>query len=159
MFAAAGIKIFQPQKYVPYVIGSVVRTVMALLAYDLARNLYEQDLRIPTKNAATCRLVYHNPQLLCTSFIPSTTMVVRIRLSMHGTTNNKYFHLVAINNKQARNAKPIEKLGVFRPAVDRADGSKAKTVEWSVHRIKYWLGVGAIPSQSAVRLLTQVCCP
>lgn len=83
-------------------------------------------------------------------------MVVRLRLSMHGATNNKYFHLVAINNKQARNAKPIEKLGIYKPAVDRPDGGKSKTVEWSVHRIKYWLGVGAIPSKSAAKLLAQV---
>jgi len=30
---------------------------------------------------------------------------------------------------------------------------KHKTVEWSVNRIKYWLGVGATPSKTVVRLL------
>jgi small subunit ribosomal protein S16 len=33
---------------------------------------------------------------------------------------------------------------------------KHKTVEWSVDRIKYWLGVGALPSKTVVRLLEMV---
>ena len=83
-------------------------------------------------------------------------MVVRIRFSMHGPRNKKFFHIVAINARQRRDAKPIETLGVFRPLVDQSI-RRGKTVEWSVDRIRYWLGVGAIPSKSAVRLFTQVC--
>lgn len=61
-----------------------------------------------------------------------------------------------MNSKQRRDGKPIETLGVYKPRIDPARGEHAKTVEWSVARIKYWLGVGAIPSESAVRLFTQV---
>lgn len=61
-----------------------------------------------------------------------------------------------MNSKQRRDGKPIETLGVYKPRIDPAKGEYAKTVEWSVARIKYWLGVGAIPSESAVRLFTQV---
>ena len=84
-------------------------------------------------------------------------MVVRIRLSMHGLRNNKFFRLVAINSRQRRDARPIETLGEYRPRVTPRTDPPIKTVEWSVDRIKYWLGVGAIPSKSATRLLTQVC--
>lgn len=91
------------------------------------------------------------------AFLTSPTMVVRLRLSMHGPTNNKFFHIVAMNARQARDAKPIETLGIYKPTVLRDDGRTAKTVEWSAQRIKYWLGVGAIPSKSAVKLFTQVC--
>ena len=83
-------------------------------------------------------------------------MVVRIRFSMHGPRNNKLFHIVAINSKQRRDAKPIETLGIYRPKLDLSKDSKAKTVEWSAARIKYWLGVGAQPSKSAVKLFTMV---
>jgi len=50
---------------------------------------------------------------------------------------------------------PIETLGVYRPQVHVSSDKKMKTVEWSVDRLKYWLGVGAVPSKSAVRLMTQ----
>ena len=82
-------------------------------------------------------------------------MVVRIRFSMHGPRNNKFFHIVAINSKQRRDAKPIETLGIYRPKIEL--GQPTKTVEWSAARIKYWLGVGAQPSKSAVKLFTMVC--
>jgi len=81
-------------------------------------------------------------------------MTVRLRLAVHGVRHNKIFHLVAIDQRKRRNAKPIELLGVYRPRVE--PNSPNKSVEWSVDRIKYWLGVGAQPSDSVVKLLTTV---
>lgn len=82
-------------------------------------------------------------------------MVVRLRLAMHGRRHNHVFHLVAINGRKARDAKPIEMLGIYDPAMRL--GENHKTVEWSVNRIKYWLKVGAQPSKTVVRLLEVVC--
>lgn len=73
---------------------------------------------------------------------------------MHGRRHNHVFHLVAINGRKARDAKPMETLGVYDPAMKL--GEKNKSVEWSVNRIKYWLGVGALPSKTVVRLLEVV---
>lgn len=81
-------------------------------------------------------------------------MTVRLRLAIHGVRHNRIFHLVAIDQRKRRNAKPIELLGVYRPRVEPK--SPHKSVEWSVDRIKYWLGVGAQPSDSVVKLLTTV---
>src|ERR1700742_4424291 len=81
-------------------------------------------------------------------------MAVRLRLAVHGVRHNKIFHLVAIDQRKRRNAKPIELLGVYRPRGE--PNSPTKSVEWSVDRIKYWLGVGAQPSASVVKLLTTV---
>ena len=89
-----------------------------------------------------------------TSVNPSF-MTVRLRLAVHGVRNNRIFHLVAIDQRKRRNAKPIELLGIYRPRVEPK--SPHKSVEWSVDRIKYWLGVGAQPSDSVVKLLTTVC--
>lgn len=106
-------------------------------------------------------------------------MVVRIRLARHGTRHNPFHHIVVINQRVARNAKPIELVGVFDP-IPRApetpfpkypfqkDGTllksstlpnieKVKKVEWSVERIKYWISVGAQPSKAVMRLLDMVC--
>ena len=83
-----------------------------------------------------------------------SAMTVRLRLAIHGVRHNRIFHLVAIDQRKRRNAKPIELLGVYRPRVEPQ--SPHKSVEWSVDRIKYWLGVGAQPSDSVVKLLTKV---
>ena len=106
-------------------------------------------------------------------------MVVRIRLARHGTRNNPFHHIVVINQRVARNAKPIELVGVFDP-IPRApempfpkypfqkDGAllksstlpnieKVKKVEWSVERMRYWISVGAQPSKAVMRLLDMVC--
>ena len=81
-------------------------------------------------------------------------MTVRIRLAMHGNRLNRVFHLVATNQRAARDSKPIETLGVYDPRLHL--GFSHKTVRWSVDRIKYWLKQGALPSKSAVKLLELV---
>ncbi|KII93870.1 hypothetical protein PLICRDRAFT_101555 [Plicaturopsis crispa FD-325 SS-3] len=78
-------------------------------------------------------------------------MTVRIRFAMHGLRNRRIFHLVAIDLRKRRDAKPMELLGIYNPHLPL--GEKHKTIEWSVDRIKYWLNVGAQPSKSAVKLL------
>ncbi|KAH7910873.1 ribosomal protein S16 domain-containing protein, partial [Hygrophoropsis aurantiaca] len=78
-------------------------------------------------------------------------MPVRIRMAMHGCRHNRIFHLVAIDQRKRRDAKPMELLGIYDPALKL--GEAYKTVKWSVDRINYWLGVGALPSKSAVKLL------
>jgi small subunit ribosomal protein S16 len=78
-------------------------------------------------------------------------MPIRLRLAMHGTRHNRIFHLVAIDKRQRRDAKPTETLGIYNPHLQPRQ--EQKTIEWSVDRIRYWLHVGAIPSKSAVRLL------
>jgi small subunit ribosomal protein S16 len=80
-------------------------------------------------------------------------MVVRLRLAMHGKRNDRIFHLVAINGSKRRNAKPIEKLGIFDPR-PQLDGTKV--VEWDVARIKQWLERGAQPSDRFVQLMELV---
>jgi len=82
-------------------------------------------------------------------------MAIRLRLAIHGLRNNRFFHLVAIDHRKARNAQPAELLGIYKPRIEGVEGSK--TLEWSVSRIKYWLEKGAIPSKSVLGLLEQVC--
>ncbi|KAF5375081.1 hypothetical protein D9758_000374 [Tetrapyrgos nigripes] len=79
-------------------------------------------------------------------------MPMRLRLAIHGKRNDRIFHLVAINQRARRNAKPTELLGIYDPRV-KPGGPEHKTMEWSVGRIRYWLSVGAIPTTSVVKLL------
>ncbi|KAI0756724.1 ribosomal protein S16 [Daedaleopsis nitida] len=78
-------------------------------------------------------------------------MAVRIRMAVHGVRNSRIFHIVAVNQRQRRNAKPIELLGVYNPRLK--PGENTKTIEWSVQRIQYWLNVGATPSRTVSKLL------
>lgn len=78
-------------------------------------------------------------------------MAIRLRLAMHGLRHRRIFHLVAIDKRQRRDAKPVELLGVYDPHLPV--GETTKTIEWSVNRIRYWLQVGAEPSKSVVKLL------
>jgi small subunit ribosomal protein S16 len=79
---------------------------------------------------------------------------MRIRLALHGLRHNRIFHIVAVNQNLRRNARPTELLGVYNPRLPL--GQDHKIIEWSVDRIKYWLGVGAIPSKAVVSLLEMV---
>ncbi|KAG8737208.1 37S ribosomal protein S16, mitochondrial [Ceratobasidium sp. 428] len=82
--------------------------------------------------------------------------VVRLRLASHGQRNRPFFHVVAINVRKARDAKPIEKLGEYDPIPQpRLDDPSVeeKRITWDADRIRYWLGVGAQPSQTVARLL------
>lgn len=77
-------------------------------------------------------------------------MAIRLRLAMHGHRHRKVFHLVAINSRLRRDAKPAELLGVYDPHAKEDD---ARVIRWSVNRIRYWLSVGAIPSNSVLKML------
>jgi len=77
-------------------------------------------------------------------------MPLRLRLAMHGHRHCKVFHLVAIDSRLRRDAKPAEVLGVYDPHSKEGD---ARVIRWSVNRIRYWLNVGAIPSKSVVKML------
>ncbi|KAF4621883.1 hypothetical protein G7Y89_g14461 [Cudoniella acicularis] len=60
-------------------------------------------------------------------------------------------------NRTARNSKPIEVLGTYDPipkAPIDGEGKPFKDIRLDTARAKYWLGVGAQPSDPAWRLLS-----
>ncbi len=69
-------------------------------------------------------------------------MSVKIRFSRIGRPHAPFFRLVAADHRNARDAKPIEVLGTFNPR------KKDKPEALNVDRIKYWISVGAQPSDS-----------
>lgn len=106
-------------------------------------------------------------------------MPVRIRLSRPpgATKLTTHYHIVAVDAKKRRDAKPLEILGVYDPALrSRYDKNKGWTVqdafktlkgldappvpdrriEWGVDRLRYWVGVGAQPTKTVVHLLDSV---
>ncbi|KAJ1741418.1 37S ribosomal protein S16, mitochondrial [Coemansia sp. RSA 1086] len=78
-------------------------------------------------------------------------MAVRIRFARHGVRNNPFFHIVAINARKKRDGKPLEKLGTYSPHPNIKEGAKHITLDFA--RTKYWLGVGAQPTDGVRFLL------
>lgn len=77
--------------------------------------------------------------------------VTRLRLARFGSRNRPFYHVVATDSRNARDAKPIEQLGTYDPIPFSLDG--AKEVRLKVDRVKYWLSVGAQPSERVAYLL------
>ena len=74
-------------------------------------------------------------------------MSVRIRFKREGRPHAGYFQIVAIDRQKARDDKPIEVLGTINPRL------KSKVEAIKTERIKYWLSVGAKPTDTIVHAL------
>ena len=64
-------------------------------------------------------------------------------MKMMGRKHRHYFRIVAIDAKQPRDGRVIEELGTYDPHVKNTDDRVTLTPS----RIKYWLSVGARPSE------------
>lgn len=89
-----------------------------------------------------------------------TCGLVRIRLARFGRKNTPVYNIVVANAWKARDAKPIEVLGTYNPIpkyVTQKQKRKGvvplKEVNLDFERTKYWIGVGAQPSDTVIRLL------
>jgi small subunit ribosomal protein S16 len=76
--------------------------------------------------------------------------MVKIRLRRDGAKKRPFYHVVAADIRRARNGRFIEELGYYNPIV-AADVDPI--VELKEDRIRYWLGVGAQPTEVVAALL------
>jgi small subunit ribosomal protein S16 len=70
-------------------------------------------------------------------------VAVRIRMKKLGRKHRQYFRIVAIDSRQPRDGRIIEELGSYDPMIKQTD----ERVKLKPDRIKYWLSVGAKPSE------------
>jgi small subunit ribosomal protein S16 len=66
-----------------------------------------------------------------------------------GRKHRPYFRIVAIDARQPRDGKILEELGSYDPMVKNTDDR----VRLVPSRIKYWMSVGALPSENVAVLL------
>jgi small subunit ribosomal protein S16 len=107
-------------------------------------------------------------------------MVLRIRLARFGRKRQPLYNIVLTQARSARGSKPMEVLGTFNPLpqvplssnstppsldqIDPSTGQKKppsqpkqfKHIRLDTSRTKYWLGVGAQPSEPVEKLLALV---
>ncbi|WP_271078122.1 30S ribosomal protein S16 [Aurantiacibacter sp. MUD61] len=77
-------------------------------------------------------------------------MAIAIRLSRGGAKKRPYYRIVAADSRRARDGKYLEQLGTYNPMLAKDDENRVNLNE---ERIKYWLGVGAQPSDRVLRFL------
>jgi small subunit ribosomal protein S16 len=75
--------------------------------------------------------------------------VVRIRMKSMGRLHRPFYRICAMDARTPRDGKSIEELGHYDPLVRNRD---ARAV-LNVNRIRYWLSVGAQPSEKVASLL------
>lgn len=77
--------------------------------------------------------------------------MVRLRLQRYGRRNRPFYRLAAVDQRTRRDGSMIEQLGW----VDPIEKDPAKASQFNVDRIKYWLGVGAQPSDTVMDFLAR----
>lgn len=77
--------------------------------------------------------------------------MVRIRMKSFGRRHRPFYRICAMDVRAPRDGRAIEELGHYDPMVRNVD---ARTV-LNVSRIRYWLSVGAQPSEKVQALLNR----
>ncbi len=70
-------------------------------------------------------------------------------MKMMGRKHRQYFRIVAIDARQPRDGRILEELGSYDPQVKNTD----ERVKLNPDRIKYWMSVGARPSENVAIFL------
>ncbi len=73
--------------------------------------------------------------------------MVRIRLRRQGAKKQPSYRVVVADQRAPRDGRIIENIGFYNPLTD------PETVSIDVERARYWLSVGAQPSEAVARLL------
>ncbi|MEW4447742.1 30S ribosomal protein S16 [Qipengyuania sp. JC766] len=77
-------------------------------------------------------------------------MAISLRLSRGGAKKRPYYRIVAADSRKARDGRYLEQIGTYNPLLAKDDD---KRVVLNEDRARYWLGVGAQPSDRVARFL------
>ena len=73
--------------------------------------------------------------------------MVKIRLKRMGMKKKPFYRIVVADERAARDGRFVEEIGYFNPLTDPVD------LKVDAERAKYWLGVGAQPTDTTRALL------
>ena len=77
-------------------------------------------------------------------------MAIALRLSRAGAKKRPYYRIVVADSRSPRDGKYLEQIGTYNPLLAKDDPARVKLDE---DRARYWLGVGAQPSDRVLRFL------
>lgn len=75
-------------------------------------------------------------------------MSLRIRLSRGGAKKRPYYRIVIADSRSPRDGRFIERVGTYNPMLTQ---DHPERVTLNEERLRYWLGVGATPSDRVAR--------
>lgn len=71
--------------------------------------------------------------------------MVKIRLARHGAKKRPYYHVIVSDSEAPRDGRFLEQLGTYDPTRD--------AITLSTDRLEYWLGVGAVLTDRAKKVI------
>jgi small subunit ribosomal protein S16 len=74
-------------------------------------------------------------------------VAVKIKLMRLGKIRQPYYRIVVADARTRRNSKAIETIGKYHPKAEPS------VIEVDSERARYWLGVGALPTEPVQRIL------
>ncbi|MFL0671656.1 MAG: 30S ribosomal protein S16 [Erythrobacter sp.] len=77
-------------------------------------------------------------------------MAIAIRLSRGGAKKRPYYRIVVSDVRSPRDGKYLEQIGTYNPVLAKDSAERVKINE---DRARYWLGVGAQPTDRVARFL------
>ena len=77
-------------------------------------------------------------------------MAMKIRLSRGGSKKRPFYRIVAADSRMPRDGRYVERLGTYNPLLQKSD---EKRVVMNMERIKFWLDLGAKPTDRIQRML------
>jgi small subunit ribosomal protein S16 len=77
-------------------------------------------------------------------------MAISLRLSRGGAKKRPYYRIVVADVRSPRDGKYLEQVGIYNPVLPKGDENRVKLNE---DRVRYWLGVGAQPTDRVARFL------
>jgi small subunit ribosomal protein S16 len=78
-------------------------------------------------------------------------MAVKIRMKRMGRLHRSIYRINAVDARAPRDGRVIEQLGVYDPQTKAAE----QQLRLNMERVKYWLSVGAVPSETVSQLLVK----
>jgi small subunit ribosomal protein S16 len=77
-------------------------------------------------------------------------MAVSLRLSRGGAKKRPYYRIVAADARSPRDGNYLEQIGTYNPLLAKDDENRVRLND---DRVRYWLGVGAQPTDRVARML------
>ncbi len=73
--------------------------------------------------------------------------MLKIRLRRMGNRNRPFYRVVVSDSRKTPTASAVEEVGFYNPT------SNPPEVRIDAERVRHWIGVGAQPSRTVLRLL------
>lgn len=74
-----------------------------------------------------------------------------IRLARHGAKKAPFYHVTVADRAARRDGRFVERVGFYNPV----SKGNAESLRLDLDRVDHWLSVGAQPSESVAKLISQ----